>query len=88
MIKPCEITEKKRKPVVWFPFFFYTIFIYLIKTEEMITDISDTCICKNCEYCEGRDEYEEGRFGIFCSHPDISDYLEGEPKICSLKIDR
>lgn len=54
----------------------------------MVTDISDTCICKNCEYCEGREEYEKGHFGIFCSHPDISDYLEGEPKTCSLKIDR
>lgn len=54
----------------------------------MVTDISDTCICKNCEYREGGEEYEEGYFGIFCSHPDISDHLEDEPKTCKLKIDR
>ena len=62
-----------------FLFFFYAIFIYLIKIEEMITDISDTCICKTCEYCGGVDEYDEGRYGIFCYHPEILDYQIGEP---------
>lgn len=54
----------------------------------MITDISDTCICKTCEYCGGVEEYDEGHFGIFCYHPEILDYQIGEPQICGLKINK
>lgn len=47
--------------------------------------LSINCICKNCRYNQGIEEYEEGKSGIFCNHPDIIDYLDGEPTVCDKK---
>lgn len=33
-------------------------------------------ICDNCIYNEGKEEYEENKIGLFCSHPKINDYVD------------
>jgi len=33
-------------------------------------------VCNNCKYNEGEEEYEENKIGIFCSNPEIQDYVD------------
>ena len=42
-------------------------------------------ICNNCKYNEGREEYDNNKFGIFCSNPKILDYVDTILPNCNLK---
>lgn len=42
-------------------------------------------ICSNCKYNQGKEEYEENKFGIFCSNPEIQDYVDLIVSSCNLK---
>jgi hypothetical protein len=42
-------------------------------------------VCNNCKYNEGKEEYDKNKFGIFCSNPEILDYVDTILPNCNLK---